>query len=107
ADGACNRGMQWQGMSLRMTLHHEPTPWIPSSYMPTLAGRLFYLKEFAGPLETGCHWSFRFFDALRSRLQQRERSAPRKDIKIIPSPTASLPPAPRPEISPTRSPQSP
>ena len=55
ADGGFNRGMQWQGMSLRMTLHHEPTPWIPSSYMPTLAGRLFYLKELAGPLEAECH----------------------------------------------------
>ncbi len=55
ADGAFNRGMQWQGLSLRMTLHHEPTPWIPSSYMPTLPGRLFYLKELAGPLEAECH----------------------------------------------------
>jgi glucosamine-6-phosphate deaminase len=55
ADGAFNRGMQWQGLSLRMTLHHEPTPWIPSTYMPTLAGRLFYLKELAGPLVAECH----------------------------------------------------
>ena len=38
ADGVFGRGMQWQGLSLRMTLHHEPTPWIPSTYMPTLAG---------------------------------------------------------------------
>src|SRR5438132_2755673 len=50
ADGVLGRGMQWQGLSLRMTLHHEPTPWIPSSYMPTLAGRLFYVKELAEPL---------------------------------------------------------
>ncbi len=55
ADGAFNRGMQWQGMSLRMTLHHEPTPWIPSTYMPTLAGRLFYLKELAEPLVAECN----------------------------------------------------
>jgi glucosamine-6-phosphate deaminase len=55
ADGAFNRGMQWQGLSLRMTLHHEPTPWIPSSFMPTLAGRLFYLQELAGPLVAECH----------------------------------------------------
>jgi glucosamine-6-phosphate deaminase len=55
ADGAFNRGMQWQGLSLRMTLHHAPTPWIPSSYMPTLPGRLFYLKELEGPLEAECH----------------------------------------------------
>jgi glucosamine-6-phosphate deaminase len=55
ADGAFNRGMQWQGLSLRMTLHHEPTPWIPSTYMPTLAGRLFYLNELAQPLAAECH----------------------------------------------------
>jgi glucosamine-6-phosphate deaminase len=55
ADGAFNRGMQWQGLSLRMTLQHEPTPWIPSSYIPTLAGRLFYLRELAEPLVAECH----------------------------------------------------
>jgi glucosamine-6-phosphate deaminase len=55
ADGAFNRGMQWQGLSLRMTLHHEPTPWIPSTYMPTLPGRLFYLRELAEPLVAECH----------------------------------------------------
>jgi glucosamine-6-phosphate deaminase len=55
ADGALARGMQWQGLSLRMTLLHEPTPWIPSSYMPTLPGRLFYLDELAGPLVAECH----------------------------------------------------
>jgi glucosamine-6-phosphate deaminase len=54
ADGALGRGMQWQGLSLRMTLLHQPTPWIPSSYMPTLPGRLFYLGELAGPLEAEC-----------------------------------------------------
>jgi glucosamine-6-phosphate deaminase len=55
ADGVLGRGMQWQGLSLRMTLHHEPTPWIPSSFMPTLPGRLFYLRELAGPLVAECH----------------------------------------------------
>jgi glucosamine-6-phosphate deaminase len=55
ADGALGRGMQWQGLSLRMTLHHEPTPWIPSSFMPTLPGRLFFVRELAGPLEAECH----------------------------------------------------
>ena len=55
ADGALGRGMQWQGLSLRMTLHHEPTPWIPSSYMPTLAGRLFFLAELAEPLIAECN----------------------------------------------------
>ncbi len=55
ADGTFARGMQWQGLSLRMTLHHEPTPWIPSTYMPTRSGRLFYLRELEGPLEAECH----------------------------------------------------
>jgi glucosamine-6-phosphate deaminase len=55
ADGALGRGMMWQGMSLWMTLHHEPTPWIPSSYMPTLPGKLFFLQELAGPLIPECH----------------------------------------------------
>jgi glucosamine-6-phosphate deaminase len=55
ADGTLGRGMQWQGLSLRMTLQHQPTPWIPSSFMPTLAGRLFYLTELAEPLLADCH----------------------------------------------------
>jgi glucosamine-6-phosphate deaminase len=55
ADGSFGRGMQWQGLSLRMSLQHEPTPWIPSTYMPTLAGRLFYLKELAEPLVAECN----------------------------------------------------
>lgn len=50
ADGAFNRGMQWQGMSLWMTLRYGPTRHIASSYIPTLPGKLFYLKELAGPL---------------------------------------------------------
>jgi glucosamine-6-phosphate deaminase len=55
ADGILGRGMQWQGLSLRMTLQLQPTPWVPSSYMPTLAGRLFYLRELAEPLLAECH----------------------------------------------------
>ncbi|MER3415187.1 MAG: glucosamine-6-phosphate isomerase [Gemmataceae bacterium] len=55
ADGTLGRGMQWQGLSMWMTLHHPPTPWIPSSYMPTQPGRLFYLRELAGPLVPECH----------------------------------------------------
>jgi glucosamine-6-phosphate deaminase len=54
-DGALGRGMMWQGMSLWMTLHHKPTPWIPSTFMPTLPGRLFFLQELAGPLEAECN----------------------------------------------------
>lgn len=55
ADGALGRGMMWQGMSLWASLHHKPTPWIPSTYMCTLPGRLFYLQELAGPLEPECN----------------------------------------------------
>jgi glucosamine-6-phosphate deaminase len=51
ADGIFDRGMQWQGASLWMTLRYGPDPWIPSSFMPTLPGRLFYLEALAGPLE--------------------------------------------------------
>ena len=55
ADGVLGRGMQWQGMSLWMTLRHETSPWITSSYIPTIAGKLFFLKELAGPLEAECN----------------------------------------------------
>ncbi len=54
-DGALGRGMMWQGMSLWMTLHHEPTAWIPSSFMPTLPGKLFFYQELAGPLVAECN----------------------------------------------------
>jgi glucosamine-6-phosphate deaminase len=55
ADGSFGRGMQWQGLSLWMTLRHEPTPWIPSTYMTTQPGRLFYTRELAGPLVAECN----------------------------------------------------
>jgi glucosamine-6-phosphate deaminase len=51
ADGIFDRGMQWQGASLWMTLRYGPDPWVPSTFMPTLAGRLFYHRTLAGPLE--------------------------------------------------------
>jgi glucosamine-6-phosphate deaminase len=47
--------MQWQGLSLWVTLRHGPDRWIPSSWMPALPGRLFYLKELAGPLVAECN----------------------------------------------------
>lgn len=50
ADGVFNRGMQWQGMSLWMTLRYGPTRFITSSFIPTIPGRLFFLKDLAGPL---------------------------------------------------------
>jgi glucosamine-6-phosphate deaminase len=55
ADGTLARGMMWQGMSLWVTLRYGPDRWIPSSYMPTLPGRLFFLKDLAGPLEPECN----------------------------------------------------
>lgn len=55
ADGTLSRGMMWQGLSLWMTLRHEPSKWIPSTYMPTLPGRLFFLQELAGPLVAECN----------------------------------------------------
>ncbi|MBN1444535.1 MAG: glucosamine-6-phosphate isomerase [Candidatus Omnitrophica bacterium] len=55
ADGTLGRGMMWQGMSLWVTLRHGPSTWIPSSFMPTLPGKLFFLKELAGPLTAECN----------------------------------------------------
>lgn len=49
-DGALGRGMQWQGMSLWITLRHGPDMWLPATFMPTLPGKLFFLRELAGPL---------------------------------------------------------
>ena len=54
-DGSLGRGMMWQGLSVWMTLRHPPTPWIPSTYMPTQPGRLFILQELAGPLVAECN----------------------------------------------------
>ena len=50
ADGYFGRGMQWQGMSLWMTLRYGTTRFITSSFIPTIPGRLFFVKELAGPL---------------------------------------------------------
>ena len=55
ADGTFSRGMMWQGLSLWMTLRHDPSTWIPSTYMPTQPGRLFFLRELAGPLVAECN----------------------------------------------------
>jgi glucosamine-6-phosphate deaminase len=55
ADGTLARGMMWQGLSLWMTMRHPPTPWIPSTYMTTQPGRLFFLEELAGPLRAECN----------------------------------------------------
>ena len=54
-DGTLGRGMMWQGMSLWVSLHHKPSTWLTSTFMPTLPGRLFFLQELAGPLEAECN----------------------------------------------------
>jgi glucosamine-6-phosphate deaminase len=51
--GGCdgNHGnLNWQGQSVWMTLRYGPNPWVPSSFMPTMPGRLFVIKALAGPL---------------------------------------------------------
>ena len=56
ADGAYPaHGAMWQGMSLCVTLRHGPTPWLPSTFMPTRPGRLFFVKALAGPLTPEAH----------------------------------------------------
>jgi glucosamine-6-phosphate deaminase len=56
ADGVYpDRGASWQGMSLCVTLQYGSTPWIPSTWMPTLPGRLFFIKQLAGPLVPEAH----------------------------------------------------
>ena len=55
ADGILGRGMQWQGLSLWMTLRYGKTPWITSSYIPTIKGKLFFMEELAGPLNAECN----------------------------------------------------
>jgi len=49
-DGTYSRGLMWQGMSLWVTLRYGPDIWAPSTFMPTLPGKLFFIKELAGPL---------------------------------------------------------
>ena len=55
ADGALGRGLGWQGMSFLTTLHYGPDMHITSTYIPTMPGKLFYLKELAGPLCAECN----------------------------------------------------
>ena len=54
-DGIFSRGMNFQALSFCVSLRHKPTPWIPSTFMTTQPGKLFYLKELAGPLEPECN----------------------------------------------------
>ncbi len=41
---------QWQGMSTCVTLQYGPSPWLASTFMPTLPGRFYFTKELGGPL---------------------------------------------------------
>lgn len=54
-DGILGRGMQWQGFSLCVTLCYGPDMWVPSSFMPTIPGKLFYINELMGPLVAECN----------------------------------------------------
>lgn len=54
-DGALGRGMGWQGMSFLTTLHYGPDMNITSTFIPTMPGKLFYLKELKGPLTAECN----------------------------------------------------
>ena len=46
-----SRNMIYQGQALWVTLKYGPDMWIPSSVMPQLSGKLFFIKDLAGPLE--------------------------------------------------------
>ena len=54
-DGCEERGMMWQGMSLWVALRYGPDMWVPASFMPTMPGKLFFIKELAGPLDAECN----------------------------------------------------
>jgi glucosamine-6-phosphate deaminase len=45
------RDMNYQGQALWVTLKYGPDMWIPSSVMPQLPGKLFFIRQLAGPLE--------------------------------------------------------
>jgi glucosamine-6-phosphate deaminase len=49
-DGVVGRGMNWQGTTFFVTLRYGPDIWVPSSWMPTIPGKFFFVKELAGPL---------------------------------------------------------
>ena len=54
-DGALGRGTSLQGVALWVTLRHGPTRWIPSSYMPTMPGCFFFVKELAESMIPDVH----------------------------------------------------
>lgn len=51
ADGAFPQyNAQWQGMSICVTLQYGPSPWLPSTFMPTMPGTFIFTRPLAGPL---------------------------------------------------------
>ncbi|MDD5658546.1 MAG: glucosamine-6-phosphate isomerase [Actinomycetota bacterium] len=54
-DGVVGRGMNWQGMTFWVTMRYGPDIWVPSSWMPTLPGDFFIVKELEGPLIPECN----------------------------------------------------
>jgi glucosamine-6-phosphate deaminase len=38
-------------MSICATLQYGPSPWLPSTFMPTMPGTLIFTRPLAGPLE--------------------------------------------------------
>ncbi|HBR03272.1 MAG TPA: glucosamine-6-phosphate isomerase [Ruminiclostridium sp.] len=47
-DGVLGRGMSWQGQTLWLTLRYGKNPWITSSFIPTIPGKMLFLEELAG-----------------------------------------------------------
>jgi glucosamine-6-phosphate deaminase len=45
------RKMIYQSQALWVTLKYGPDMWVPSSVMPQYPGKLFFIKDLAGPLE--------------------------------------------------------
>lgn len=45
------RNMMYQSMALWATLKYGPDMWVPSSVMPQYPGKLFFIKDLAGPLD--------------------------------------------------------
>jgi glucosamine-6-phosphate deaminase len=45
------RKMMYQSMALWATLKYGPDMWVPSSVMPQYPGKLFFIKDLAGPLD--------------------------------------------------------
>jgi glucosamine-6-phosphate deaminase len=49
--GSLAGNLIWQAMPLWTTLRYGPSVWIPSTFLPTMPGKLFFHKNLAGPLE--------------------------------------------------------